>query len=307
MNLPDTVLVLGAGASNDFGLPTGPQLIEQIKHDLRGIPSQTFRAMVEEKFADNDFEDLLYSLEHKRAKTIDEYLRKAAPRTRELGKFLIGHALLKAEQQAANRPPGGRERDWLEEFVNTLMAAAVEQRRRLGVVTFNYDRLVEYQIISGLWADAVQNGCEIEKDAYPMIAIEHVHGALGSVQAHRNWCIGEFRGSLSQGRLRAAADAISIVAEPSAEPAFARAREMISNAKRILFMGFGFDSTNLERLGLLRSSKAHSRRVSATCRGLDDRTRDLVESMIGSRVEWLPDLDCLDALRSLEDPFKSLS
>jgi hypothetical protein len=304
---PHTVVVLGAGASKPYGLPIGRELLSEIKETIRGETSQTLREISQGKFGEDDFRNLLISLERKRPRpsTIDEYLRKAAPRIRELGKVMIARVLLSKEHHAVHTLPGFVDRDWMYDFVGRLKHATPEARSRLGIVTFNYDRILEHRIVVELHADAVQEDRELASADYPLVQIEHVHGALGSVRAHANWCNGYFSEGITQGKIAEAQQSISIVAEQAAEPAFTRARAMIGKAQRVLFMGFGFDSANLQRLGLVESSKAPLRTIAATCHGLEDSVKAETDKCVCRRVEWLSG-DCMDALGWLGDPFADI-
>jgi hypothetical protein len=249
-------------------------------------------------------------LDYEGFRTIDECLRQTTPRLRAFGKILIAHVLLEAERNFVIAPPQRFERDWCTPLVRRLADAPPEARSRLDVVTFNYDRTIEYHMSRHLVSGAILRDEEVAEAHFPLVEIQHVHGSLGPARAHRNWCIGYFDEEVTPGKLREAAEGISIVAEPGSEPAFVRAREMIAGAQRLIFLGFGFDTLNLGRL--LRASedaplpRLQLKAAASTCRDLDVPTRRQVEAALGCAVLWLdaPTADCVDAMAWLGDPLQ---
>ena len=123
------------------------------------------------------------------------------------------------------------------------------QDHALSIVTFNYDRsLEEYFHLSLMHGFGLS---EIEAAEYlTAIPIVHVYGQLGKYfyldpkgryytpQAN----LGELRELLSE---------MKILPEGKHKSSeFTRARKFIQNADIVCFIGFGFDDTNLLRLGI---------------------------------------------------------
>lgn len=308
-SLPGTVAVIGAGASSHYGLPTGPMLLQKIQ-DLLREPTPLLQAVIQDRgFRGNEVRDLLFMLNYEGFRTIDECLRKTSPRLRAFGKILISHVLLHAERSFVRAPVQQFERDWCTPLVRRMAAASAEARGQFGIVTFNYDRVFEYHVARHLVSGAILRDEDVAEGSFPFVEIQHLHGSLGHARAHRNWCIGHFDEEVTPGKLREAAEGISIVAEPESELAFVRAREMILGAQRLIFLGFGFDMTNLGRL--LRASedtplpRLQLKAAFSTCRDIDATTRTQVEAALGSAVRWLdaPTQDGVDAMEVLGDPF----
>jgi hypothetical protein len=120
----------------------------------------------------------------------------------------------------------------------------------LTIVTFNYDRSVEHFLFTAL--QNTYNLTDTEAaDATDQINIIHVHGRLGAPQwkatsAYRR----AYKPDVSIESIKQSAVEIKIIHEPDAanDPEFTRARQAIAASKRLLFLGFGYHKTNLERL-----------------------------------------------------------
>ena len=170
-----TVLVIGAGASVEFGLPSGAELLKQIAKliDYRFEFSRPKRGDVELFNAlrillgsDDGAEQINLHLEAARdiiaassqAPSID-YLIDAQEneKVRQVAKVAIVRAITVAEARSVNfRLPDGRgdldlskfENTWYQQlaqllFVNARRSAIEDAFENLLVVNFNYDRCLE--------------------------------------------------------------------------------------------------------------------------------------------------------------------
>lgn len=123
------------------------------------------------------------------------------------------------------------------------------QENELLVITFNYDRSLEHYLFTALKSRFKKSDGECaEKLADKVI---HVHGQLGCLpwQTKEKGQMVPF-GDKSSDKIKCAAEGIQVmhVAEDTS-PEFERARKAIADAKRVLFLGFGFHDTNMRRLG----------------------------------------------------------
>ncbi len=162
-------------------------------------------------------------------------------------------------------------------------------------MTFNYDRSVEHYLHSAI-KNSYGLGNEDAKQRFAALRIIHFHGILGPLP----WQDGEpiQFGAVSPRATAAAASNIKIIPESNDEAKeFAAARHFIQEAQRVVFMRFGYDETNLKRLGcpMILQKKA----VAATCRGLLAEERAFVQPKITpDNIQWAAiDDDCARAIR----------
>jgi hypothetical protein len=111
-----------------------------------------------------------------------------------------------------------------------------------------------------------------------------------------------FGAALSPEVLRKAADGIQIIHEDVAKnPQFQRAHELLNNAERVCFLGFGYDRTNLERLA--KYTPPPGQEVIGSAKGLTPRECHLIRETLTNLGFPAPGL--VDTLRPLE--FESLN
>jgi hypothetical protein len=126
----------------------------------------------------------------------------------------------------------------------------------LTIVTYNYDRSVEYALARALQVRWPGLAPADYAHALDCIGPIHLHGQLGRLPGFpgENGSEVPFGGDpdrLTDANHIVAASGIQIVHEsnPQAEP-FIRARDAISAAERVIFLGFGYAATNVTRLAL---------------------------------------------------------
>ena len=172
---------------------------------------------------------------------------------------------------------------WYDLLVQKLRSginkSKIEQfkENKLSIITFNYDRSLEYFLYHSIrnWYDL--KGDENEKktlDLFRSIEIVHVHGIAAQPDFlsedgrayHTDVTKEEFKKSVSQ---------IKIVHEEHMDSLqFKRARELITKSEIIGILGFGWGKINMERLQLIKIlEKVQGKRLYGTTRGLT--TNDL--------------------------------
>lgn len=129
----------------------------------------------------------------------------------------------------------------------------MESASRLAVVTFNYDRSLEYYLFRTLMA-AYRLEREDAAELMHELRIVHVYGQLGMPLF---WA-----GKSGEGRaynpdtsdldlVERAAKQLKIVRRShQIEEEFKTARKWIGEAQKVCFLGFGYDETNIERLDI---------------------------------------------------------
>src|SRR5688572_26655819 len=141
MALQDAVFILGAGASRPFHFPVGSELRELIINESHPAVTEKFPAAEIKKFKD----DLRASM----ALSIDTFLQRCEdtgrPLAAEIGVASIAAALLPREQLSMDAG-----HDWYAQlFGDVLLDRIVPMDRRLQILTFNYDRSLEYFFLKG--------------------------------------------------------------------------------------------------------------------------------------------------------------
>src|SRR5260370_41652988 len=95
----------------------------------------------------------------------------------------------------------------------------------------------------------------------------HLHGRLGFLP----WQSGESRlydSEITAESLRTGANNINIIHEDitdGRDKDFSEAKRLLADAEQVLLMGFGYNSTNVERLGIADLAAGKSK---GTCQGL---------------------------------------
>lgn len=164
----ETILVLGAGSSADFGLPTGRQVLELLKNESPSIrPGNSARYF--DSFIDtistsdfnrlnNFWDDFVKSAQNSSQKSIDLFVYNN-PSMSDLGKLYVSWAILKSMYKRnrykdsykkdvevynlLTRWRDARNDNWITDFANVYQqgcrGARELQQNRISVVTFNYE------------------------------------------------------------------------------------------------------------------------------------------------------------------------
>lgn len=264
-----TVLVLGAGASIPYGLPSGQTLLEDIVRLPRRIQDIECIALAVE-VSTSDVEDFIQRLKNTWPISLDAYLENRNPRQVRIGRACIAAVLVRRERietlelsHLADLRRRGSERDadalWYHLLWHALYTRDIDLfksqfgKEGLAIVTFNYDRTLEtflYNRIKYNFEDEID-----EVDAFAIlngIPIIHLHGSLQPFMPEG--LDGEGR-RLGYDRfdwvlIKHCANGIRIIHEVDAaeDPLFVEARSYLSNAARVGIMGFGYHEENVRRL-----------------------------------------------------------
>jgi hypothetical protein len=239
-----TVLVLGAGASVPFGFPSGVELAREL---VRLSPAAAaYRHMVEIAGQEATVSDFIRCLKYSAHRSIDAFLEDR-PEFLDVGKAAIATLLLPRERVDALFP----ERDtWYEYLIARLPKNLPDLDGRLSIVTFNYDRSLEWFLFT-----AMANRFDLNMaggHAHLMnIPVIHVYGSLGPLplEPAPNPQVVDFGAPLDETVVRRAIGAIRIMYERGdSNPALEKARPLLLAAERLIFLGFAYDNVNVRRL-----------------------------------------------------------
>ena len=132
--------------------------------------------------------------------------------------------------------------------------------------------------------------------AIESIPIIHLHGTLGPLPWQTSKAARIYNWDCSPAALRIAAANIKIIHEDikdGRDKDFDKAKDLLQKADRILFMGFGYNATNLMRLGIASLPESKS---FGTCVGLGQREKTVASSLSNGRIEFREG-DCLHFVR----------
>lgn len=178
--------------------------------------------------------------------SVDAFLENR-PKYLPIGKAAIAACLIPYESQS-HLHRKAEQLEWYEYLFQHMADLHGEfPDNKLSVITFNYDRSLEYFLLLALKHSYGLGEREAVSllDTIPLI---HVYGQLGKP----DFLSPEGRGyapGVDTDIIDKAVAEIKILteaSEPTAE--FARAHELIANADVLCFLGFGYHPTNWERL-----------------------------------------------------------
>ena len=235
--MKQTTLILGAGASYEYGYPLGQKLIQRIKE-------------LAESHHDPSF---LNALEEAKPYSIDAFL-KENPQFSSAGKRLISLAILRCENDALYRSIEP-EKDWYRKFWYQVPR---EEYRKLKIVTFNYDRSLEY-FFARQYAGRFQVSM---KEAYAKlneVEIEHVHGrmpllddeSLAKGQGDEfSPPYGAFANADSQNDNLALSHGEKLKTIYENTEISAKAQKFINESEVVAFVGLSYHELNMKVLGI---------------------------------------------------------
>lgn len=328
-----SVFVVGAGASQEFGLPTGAALMEQIRGlaDVRFSDGyrqshgeyevvRTLRFMSDQKDMNgiNDYLHAAWAIRDNMplAPSIDNFLhsRRAEPIIVELGKVLIARAILKAEKSsklyidpaASNRTLAFEDlsETWASRLFKLMVAAGdsdsfISGLTNISFVSFNYDRCIE-QFIVNASETYFPPTPDCRERVVEALEVLHPYGAVGSL----TWgsqqtdkfgaeVVGEVLYKISQGIRTFTEGSVSEVQEAIAQ--------RLSEAEVLVFLGFAYHPLNME-LMKAKNSRFEIRNVFGTSKGLSEDSEGRIKHELrtnfnplsGAGHVSLKDLKCFE-------------
>ena len=279
------VLILGAGASKEVRLPIGREL----KSEIGRLLDIRFEHGIRQKSGDYQITEALRLVASKekeqtgqinpflhmcrrisdampQAISIDNFIdcHSEEPKIAVCGKLAIARAILAAEGTSTLTIDRGNiynkldfaksAESWFNSFFQLLTencrAEDLPARlRRVGVVTFNYDRCFEHYLFN-----AMQNyyGFSAEKAAEVLtnLEIHHPYGMVGSLPRMRRPVSIEFGAEVHVSELLTVAQQLRTFTEGT-DPAVSdieSIRATVADAKRLVFLGFAFHRLNMDVL-----------------------------------------------------------
>jgi len=249
-----TVLVLGAGASVDYGFPTGTQLLQEICANTK--PGNClFNFLFEEMLIpEPEITEFVTALEKSQAPSVDVFLEYRT-QFEKIGKVAIASTLIPHETNERFVSSDKNGEGWYSYLFKLMIEGGRFENNTLSVITFNYDRSLEAFFLFALCN--LYGIKETEAEQWlSFIPIVHLHGSLGdklwksALDPQR-----AYQPDLTPAWVNDAADHIKIVHEKQSEKEFERATKLLYQAEEVIFLGFGFLQVNIQRLGVKNVAK----------------------------------------------------
>jgi hypothetical protein len=291
-----TVLVLGAGASKPFNFPTGIELSQRIV-ELLGPTSGAYILQEMCGIPLEDTERFRSAFHHSGKNSVDAFLEHR-PEFMKIGKAATACALIPFEQEDVIF----RYYDnWLRTIYNNLNTSFEEfGQNKISFLTFNYDRIVEHFFYTSLKNTYGKSDAECFA-ALEQIPIIHLHGRLGALPWQKDKTR-PFEPKVDPHALAVSMDELKIIHEDISDGRdadFEKAKALLKAADQILFMGFGYNKTNMDRLNIgdLEPNKAIGGAV-----GIGVRQRSLIRKDSSDKITLLPsNEDCLHMVQERID------
>lgn len=248
-----TVLILGAGASVDYGYPLGRALIISIYENL-AEGRALYKQLLQCNFQPQLIKQFGTDLKECNLPSIDAFLENRNE-FEKIGKAAIAATLIRHEGLEYLSRQG-----WYEYLHSRLIGRKEEfQANKLAVVTFNYDRSFEASLFLALQKSYNLTDSECAKYVN-MIPIIHVYGQLGELP-HLSENGRHYSPLVDQGVIHQSVRGIKIVHEGAGDTLeFQRAQEAISQVKIVCCLGFGFHPENVKRLNLSQTLQGSPRK-----------------------------------------------
>jgi hypothetical protein len=248
-----TVIVVGAGGSCAYGFPSGQTLL----NDARTETIENLSTYTHKYYGTDRVVTLQQALLESQGDSIDNVL-EFRDDLDHLARLYIASRILRAENTARGFFSG--HRDWLAYLFQRMDdgCRSVEdfEANPVTFVTYNYDRVIERRIASGLRARyrATDEQLEAFWQKHPVI---HLHGSVGSLRHGKDFVpFGardleeqQFAESCDRRMLERSSNGIKIVHQADGKtPEFDAARTALNQAERIMFLGFSFGTANVDRM-----------------------------------------------------------
>lgn len=231
-----------------YGMPSGAELRSIICRD--GWLSNQLQELFE--IGEDEVRDFTSTFLMSSVASIDAFLTKRDNFT-QIGKLTIATILCSREYQNAVAV-NDVEDHWYHHLQQSLIDGATTPaafaQNNIRFISFNYDRSLEFFI-----HQAIKNIFGVSDDealrVLGKMGILHVYGTLGEFHYKSVPGARPYSHDVSPMQIRIAADGIKIIPEArSNEKTFETARKWLYESESIGYLGFGFDTLNVERLGL---------------------------------------------------------
>ena len=248
-NAPYKVLVLGAGASYAYGYPLGGEIRQAILRLSEDDAKQAGIIHPRSSYVDRrNFLDFQNAFNHSQMYSIDAFLGRRRTYA-DIGKKCIATVLLAAENADSLFLEDAKRDHWYQYFFNQIARKEWDELTfdDIAIVSFNYDRSLEHFLYVALQS-TYRKSAEQVASKLQSIRLIHVYGALCNELPLSEEYI-RYDGEFDARKVDEAAKGLIVIPEGRTDSdTLVTAREWLSGASSICFLGFGFDPINVERL-----------------------------------------------------------
>lgn len=267
INIP-TALVLGAGASAPYGYPTGANLLNEILYNTLSPENLFFLSSYGIDRA--EAEEFISSLDRSEPSSIDFYLEHRKEHI-NIGKLMISKIIIQREDNESLK------RNWYQQLTTALNCSLDNfHLNKLSIITFNYDRSLEQYLFNVLKPryNISDTKCRELINSIPII---HVHGKLFPLDWEGHPIARKYDSRAAEKEIFNSSSMISIVHEQDAHQneLFKEAKEVLNNASKIYFLGFGYHQISLDRLDI-SNINISNKDISGTRFNLSQRQVDQI-------------------------------
>lgn len=262
------VLILGAGASVDYGLPVGTDLRQGVFNNFFPNLEEWFRLGNSSPLDHQDVVEFVNAFRHSPL-SIDQFTeirRGNLENCKDISNYAITYLISYSEdpEKLFLAPPKSH---WLGEFWRILNAGIntaedfIARCQSLTIISFNYDRALEYFLyhaISNTYPEIIDSTLEAEDNLF--IKIHHVYGTISRL---KNLAYSD---RLPINGLRKGE--INLINEARLSKDTTEIRKSIQECDTLLFLGFSYQQENLAVLGFPDVTRPNVRVVLGTSLGL---------------------------------------
>jgi len=270
-----TVVILGAGSA-PRGFPSGAGLAQKIVEQNEWKQhNQYWQWLNLVGLSHQEFEPFRMSLSQSGRESVDSFLEHR-PDLIEVGKKAIAGVLIPSENLATCFL---REGNWFFHLASKMNAGFEEfNENNITFVTFNYDRSLEYFLFHHLKNAYGKSEKEVA-DVLTQVSIIHFHGQLG--KPHFADPAGrDYKPEINPEVVKKSAEDIYIVHEDvNRRSETQETHKKLAEAERILFLGFGWNETNLRRLGFPKIGE--NKRLEGTALGKTHTEIEVLKERFG--------------------------
>jgi hypothetical protein len=227
-----------------YGFPSGPELKRLVLQGLSNERTALFKRYYSMGFKRSEVASFREALRESGVDSVDAFLEHR-PEFLKIGKTAIAAALIPFEDES--KLFGSRATDWYGYLLGRMNAPLNHfHENQLTVLTFNYDRSLELYMVKALKA---RYGSKEEEviEVFRNLSAVHLYGMLGDLPWDPNGRA--YDPSTHEDQIALARDKIKIIHEDLAgDLEFRRAMAALTYAQRVVFLGFGYNRINLQRL-----------------------------------------------------------
>ena len=304
-----TTFVVGAGASNDYGLPTSAELRMEANHLA---PHDTAYQLIigSDLCTPEKLNKVRDDLRTQGTTSIDEFLftRQDDPVAMKIGRALIALLLAKRFDKVESHDSlGDYPLDWLGYIIGKMHTGAPDcdafarGNTEVRFVTFNFDSIIEDRLekaIRNLYSAPEPQLQETVSAIHGQII--HVHGRLPPPPHSQLQLLYLWKDWLSS-----AISHIRVVLDDIEDNILEATQQAVKRSEILCFLGFAYAKDNLTRLGLLESidrdvkGNRVDRGIFGTAFGMRPGETDAVENRLANNIKLGDETQrCLDFLRS---------